>query len=79
MSRPLNKVMLDYYFEGERWDYIVYIEPEHLQEYYGKPIPKDLFPFIDFDRLVEEEYSFSAWLKKKYEPLAREEYDRYCL
>ena len=76
---PENKVFLKYYFDGEEWEISVLITEDDIKEYYGMPIHKDLFGFIDFDRLMEQDYGFSAWIRKKHEDDAKLEFQRYSL
>lgn len=79
MARIPNQVSVVYYFNDEPWDYIILITPEHIEEYYGMPVHKDLFAYIDFDKLMEQDYGFSAWIRKKYEDDVKLEYERYYL
>ena len=80
----LNKVLINYEFEingeKEEWDYSILITPDLLDEYYGKrSIHKDLFCYLDFDRLVEDDDTFHKWLKNKFYEDAKEECEKYCL
>ena len=80
----LNKVLIDYEFESngekEEWSYSILITPELLDEYYGyRAIHKDLFCYLDFDRLVKDDESFAKWLKAKFYDDAKEEWERYHL
>lgn len=80
----INKVLIDYEFENngekEEWSYSILITPDLLDEYYGhRAIHKDLFCFLDFDRLVEDDESFAKWLKEKFYDDAKEEWERYHL
>ncbi len=80
----INKVLIDYEFKvnggKEEWTYSIFITPDLLDEYYGcKAVHKDLFCFLDFDRLVDENIGFLEWLKAKFYDDAKEEFERYYL
>lgn len=81
---PKNKIYLTYEFddngEEDKWEFPILITPELLDEYYGgKAVHKDLFVYLDFDLLVEDDESFQKWLKEKFYEEALEEYRRYSL
>lgn len=79
MRTPLNRICLEYRYDLDTWDFWVDITQEMLEEYYQMPIHKDLFPFINFDLLYDNDYNFATWLKNKFKEEADEEYKRYCL
>lgn len=83
-TMPKNKIYLTYEFDdnGEKdsWEFPILITPELLDEYYGeKAIHKDLFVYLDFDLLVEDDETFQKWLKEKFYEEALEDYRRYSL
>lgn len=80
---PINEVELTYRFlingEHEEWTFYTLVTEEDIEDYYGKPIHKDLFCYLDFDRLVEHDDSFRKYLKEKHEEEALKECKEYYL
>lgn len=81
-KHPLNEVILTYQFpqhEEDTWEYAALITEEDINEYFGGHINKDLFCYLDFERLVEDDESFKKWLTEKYYADAFEDFQRYYL
>lgn len=80
---PINEVQLTYHFlingEHHEWDYNVLITEEDIEDYFGKPIHKDLFCYLDFERLAEDDESFHHYLMQKHEEQAKQECKEYYL
>lgn len=75
----LNKVELIYQFGEDEWTFDLLLTLDDIEDYFGKnAICKNLFTFLDFERLVKEE-GFNQFLKDKYQSDAFDEYRRYML
>ena len=76
----LNKVQLEYQFGDDTWEFDLLLTEDDIIEYFGKgAICKNLFCFLEFERLVLENDGFNQWLKDKYQADAFDEYRRYML
>ena len=76
----LNKITLTYKFGEDEWEFTFLLTEDDIDGYYGKnAICKNLFCFLDFERLAEDDDGFNQWLKDKYQKDAFDEYRRYML
>lgn len=76
----LNKITLTYKFGEDEWEFTFLLTEEDIDGYYGKnAICKNLFCFLDFERIIEKDECFYQWLKDKYQKDAFDEYRRYML
>lgn len=76
----LNQITLTYRFGDEDWDFMFLLTDDDIDGYYGKnAICKNLFSFLDFERLVEQDLGFNQYLKDKYQKEAFDEFRRYHL
>ena len=76
----LNKIILTYKFGDDEWEYIITLTLDDIDGYYGEnAICKNLFCFLDFERLANDDEGFNQWLEDKYQKDAFDEYRRYML